>query len=190
MSLSDTDKADILNIAQQVLDKPIQRVMARPMLPTSEPIVFVSYENEVIGSYVIETTLTIYEKKPRNSKTVESLTIGQGRWGTKADLLRSEVLRTFSIDKIKINLNVPDGMSYEEMLRLLQAVRNKEIIWEDQRGFIKDFAVEDISRVTLEGPEPLCVISIVKQNSPPFYFVYGRLEGSKFVVKRTDMAIP
>lgn len=63
MSLSDTDKADILNIAKQVLDKPIQKVMARPMLPTSEPIVFVRYENVVVGTYVIETTLIIYEKK-------------------------------------------------------------------------------------------------------------------------------
>jgi hypothetical protein len=191
MSLSDTDKADILNIAQQLIDKPIQKVVARPMLPTSEPIVFVRYGNVVAGTYVIETTLIIYGKNPRNWKAElpDSLSIRSGRWGSKPELLQWEALRTFSIDEIKINLSVPDGMSYDEMRRLLQAIKNKEIIWEEQR-FIKDFAVEDISRVTLEGPEPLYVVSIVKQHSPPGYFVYARLEGAKLVVKRTDMVIP
>lgn len=121
---------------------------------------------------------------------MELLTISQGRWGTKADLLQWEVLRTFSIDEIKINLNVPDGMSYEEMRRLLKAIKDKEIVWEDRRPLIKDFALQDIARVTLEGPEPLYVISIIKQKQPPSYFVYARFEGAKLVVKRTDMATP
>ena len=104
--------------------------------------------------------------------------------------MRRDVLRVFNIDETRITLNVPDGMSYQQMVQVLQAVKNKDIVWEDKRPFIKDFAIEDISRVTLEGPEPLYVISIMKQQEPPGYFVYARLEGAKLVVKRTDMVIP
>jgi hypothetical protein len=158
-------------------------VTAGYMIPSRSILVVVSYQSDFINDYIIETKLSIYEKGP-------SHTITRGRWGTKADLFRLEVLRVFNVEDTKINLHLPDGMSYQEMVQLLQAVKNKEIIWEDKRPFIEDFALEDISRVTLEGPEPLFVISIMKQNSPPAYFVYARLEGTKLVVKRTDMAMP
>jgi hypothetical protein len=116
--------------------------------------------------------------------------MSRGRWGTKPDLLTQEVLRVFAVDETTINLRVPDGMSYQEMLQLLQAIKNKQIIWEEQRPFIKDFAIEDITRVGLEEAEPLYVIHIVKKHSPPYYSVYARFEGVKLVVKRTGAAIP
>lgn len=192
ISLSNDDKTDIVGIAQRTLNKPIQKVSVNPALPASTPVVVVvTYEHELLGSYVIETKLRIYEKNPRNSKKefLDSLTISRGRWGSKPALLQSEALRSFTIDEVKINLSVPDGMSYVEMRRLLEAVKSYQIIWEDPRPTIKEFAIQEIARVTLEGPERLYVLSIVKQG-PPFYFVYARFEEGRLVVKRTNEAIP
>jgi hypothetical protein len=187
--LSDNDEADILQLARVVSDTPIQKVTVHR---DRTVVVVVAYESELVDTYNIETKLEIYEKTTRQWKQnfIDSLTISRGKWGTKPDSLRREVLRVFNIDETKINLRVPDGMSYQEMRQLLKAIKDKEIVWEDQRPLIKDFAIQDITRIILEGPEPLYVISIVKQHSPPVYFVFARLEGTKLVVKRTDGAIP
>jgi hypothetical protein len=192
VTLSDIDKTNILQIARLASDKPILKVEASPQLPRSMPIVVVTYHHEVFGTYVIETKLTIYERDSRRwiQSFLDSLIISRGRWGSKPELLQWEVLRAFAVDETTVNLRVPDGMSYHEMLRLLKAIKNKEIIWEDQRPWIKDFAIDDVTRVALEGSEPLYVVHIIKKHSPPYYSVYARFEGAKLVVKRTEAAIP
>jgi hypothetical protein len=178
--LSNEDKADILEIARLVSDKRIEKVAATYALPTGSVIVAVAYETDAIGTYVIDTTLRIHEKH----STDDSSTITRGKWSTKPDLFRRDVLRIFNIDGTSISLGVPDGMSYQEMVQLLQAIKKKEVIWEDKRPTIKDFAVENVTGVTLEGRERLLVISIY-----PIYFVYARFEGAKLVIKRSDMVI-
>jgi hypothetical protein len=59
LSLSNEDKADILEIARQASNKRIEKVTLWYALPTSSINVFVVYESETIDTYVINTTLQI-----------------------------------------------------------------------------------------------------------------------------------
>src|SRR5919109_1840726 len=104
MSLTETDKADILGIAAIVSERPIRKVLASTMLPTSIPFIRVSYEEEVIGTWVIETSLEIRRRDARDwaQPYLDSLDIGRGAWATKRELFRRDVLRQFRIDGSEI----------------------------------------------------------------------------------------
>jgi hypothetical protein len=59
MSLSESDKAEILEIARALSDRPIMKILAQPALPSSTPFVQVSYVDETIDTWLIVTRLQI-----------------------------------------------------------------------------------------------------------------------------------
>jgi len=192
MALTDADWADILHLGKLLLDRPIKKVSARFMLPTSIPIIIVQYEDDILGTFVVHTWLEIYKRDPSHWKQeyLDSLRISSGTWATKPEFLRREVLRLFRIDGAEITLRYADNLSYREVGQLLKTINNKSIVWEATASPRIVIALQDITYIDLSEPARLYGITVAPQSKVVVYSISAEINGDKLVVRHVGMAIP
>jgi len=192
MSLTDNDKAQILEIARLVSDRPIAKVLAQPMLPASAPHIRVSYQNEIVGTSVIVTRLEIRKLDPRHwqSAYLDSLDIRRGEWATKRELFVREVQRRFRIDDAEINLPQDDELSYDELARLLRAIKSKAVVWRATTLPSMDIKLEDIARVSAVRSSRRYAIVVAPSHTTTSYHIDAEFDGKTVIVERAGMAIP
>jgi len=192
MSLTDNDKAQILEIARLVSDRPIAKVLAQPMLPASAPYIRVSYQNEIVGTSVIVARLEVRKLDPRHwqSAYLDSLDIRRGEWATKRELFVREVQRRFHIDDAEINLPQDDELSYDELARLLRAIKSKAVVWRATTLPSMDIKLEDIARVSAVRSSRRYAIVVAPSHTTTSYHIDAEFDGKTVIVKRVGMAIP
>ncbi len=162
--LTDADKASIIRLGATSSNRRISKVTVAPLLPLSVPVATVLYEDEVIGTYIVQTSLKVDRKDPSHwtQQHLDSLTLTDGDWGTKGEYLRRVILRRFRIDGVQVTIPLDDSVSYREVAQILKAVHDNAIAWET--GKISRIAVgaEDVRGVSRSGSSPLYYIGVTR----------------------------
>jgi len=192
ISLTDEDRSNIVDLARLLSDKPIKKVIAQYMLPSSVPLISVLYEDEVIGTFVIDTRLEIYKKDPSHWKQgyLDSLILSRGNWGTKQDFLQRKVLRLFTVGDTKVALRYSDSLSYREVARLLKAIKDKAIVWEDRNWRHLQILLEEITWIEFSEATRLYKILAQPEVRPQNYIIDAQVDGDRMIIKHFSMGIP
>jgi len=148
-------------------------------------VAIVVYAGEALGTYFKDVRLKVYKRNPaeRMKGFPDSLTITRGAWGTRPDYLHMQVLRVFDMGGERLVIEQADEHSYQEIERVLRAIRRGWVIW--QTGRLSPERLH-LSKIRGIGPGHLPGSYRIVQSGTGVAML-GQMEGTQLVVKDVEM---